>query len=195
VKKAAGRIGVALALGAVAATLGCAASPAAPQGLPERSSRVVLVPQRFGWVTSAGESGALPSAIALGGKASGRVLVYLEFAEPERGRKLLRAELWLGLTRRLAEPIQIELSRADAAGEKLTTWSEQPHARYPRIAAELGGAETPSLLDVSELLRAPAKTGEPLRILLRAEPDAAEPALLETGAFGGRSPRLELYWE
>jgi hypothetical protein len=190
-----GKLGAAAALWALSVAPACAASPVVERSVPERSSRSVLLPQRFGWVTSAGQSGALPSAISLGGKASGDVLVYLEFAAPEGGRKLLRAELWLSLTRRPAQPVDVELSRSDEAGEKLSAWSDRPAARYPLVSAELGRADARSLLDVSELVRAPAKAGEPLRVLLRAEPDAEEAALLETGAFGGRAPRLELYWD
>lgn len=170
------------------------AAPLAKE-VPEQSSRSLLATDRFGWVSSERSTRDLPSAIALGGKTSGRVLIYLEFPEPDRARKLVRAELWLSLSARPAEPVDVELSRSDAAGAKLERWSEQPHARYPRLAAKLGAHAPRERLDVSELVSAPDKAGEPLRLLLRAEPSAAEPVLLETGAFGGSAPRLELYWE
>jgi hypothetical protein len=186
---------LALALGAAFAPLGCGARAAAPRPVPERSERSVLSPQRFGWVSTLGDSGALPSAIALGGKTSGSVLVYLEFPELVPGRRLLRAELWLDLARRPVAPIELELTRSDDAGARLERWSDQPRARYPRVVAALTGERWGSPLDVSELLRAPAEPGEPVRILVRAEPEALEAALLQTGAAGGRAPRLELYWE
>jgi hypothetical protein len=175
--------------------LGCGGRALPSREIPEQSQRSVVLPERFGWVNSEHESGALPSAIGLGGKTSGRVLVYLQFPEPERGRTLLRAELWLSLAAQPSGPIDVELSRSDPAGNTLVRWSDQPHARYPRVTAKLGGSGGHQSLDVSELVRAPGKAGEPLRVLLRAEPHGGEPVLLETGSFGGSAPRLELYWE
>ncbi len=172
---------------------GCAGSEGLRDNVPELSERRVWRPVRLGWVSSERPSGALPGAIALGGPGSGRVLVYLEFPEPQRGRKLVRAQLWLSTTGP-SEPIDVELSRAGAAGPQLVTWSDRPLARYPSVSAKLGGGAGRQSLDVSELLSAPAAVGEPLRVLLRAEPDGAEPVLLETGADGGSAPRLELYW-
>ena len=52
----------------------------------------------------------------------------------------------------------------------------------------------PPRLDIDDR-GAEAKPGEPLRLLLRAEPGAAEPVLVSTGAAGGAAPRLEAYWE
>ena len=173
----------------------CGGAAPVAQEVPEQSSRSLFAAERFGWVSSERSTRDLPSAIAIGGKTSGRVLVYLQFPEPERARKLVRAELWLSLSGRPAEPIDVELSRSDAPGTEHERWSDQPHARYPRIAAKLGAHAPRERLDVSELVSAPGKAGEPLRLLLRAEPTAAEPVLLETGAFGGSAPRLELYWE
>ncbi len=179
----------------VTVLLGCAARPAQPAAVTEHSTRTVLEPARFGWVSSEQASGALPSAIALGGKASGRVLLYFEFATPGVGARLLRADLVLGATGVAGEAIDVELSRADAAAGELRAWSDQPHARYPRVAARLSTQALPQRLDVTELLRAATKPGEPLRLLLRAEPGSGEPVLVETGAAGGATPRLEAYWE
>jgi hypothetical protein len=50
-------------------------------------------------------------------------------------------------------------------------------------------------LDVTEILRAAPKRGEPLRLLLRAEPGEGEGVLIATGASGGELPRLELYFQ
>lgn len=184
-----------MSIGLALLALGCGGVSAPSRAVPEQSQRSVAFPERFGWVSSERDSRALPSAIALGGEASGRVLVYLQFPEPERGRKLIRAELWLSLASRPAAPIDVALSRAEPARGQLATWADQPRSRYPRVAAKLGGFDSRQRLDVSELVSAPRKAGEPLRMLLRAEPNAAEPVLLETGAFSGRAPRLELYWE
>jgi hypothetical protein len=183
--------------GALLATglLGCGARAPQAAVLTEQSSRTVLEPVRFGWMSSERASGALPSAIALGGKASGRVLLYFEFATPGVGaRRLLRADLVLGASGVPGEAIDVELSRADAAPGQLRAWSDQPHARYPRVAARFSTQALPQRLDVTELLRA-QKPDEPLRLLLRAEPGSGEPVLVETGAAGGSAPRLETYWE
>ena len=67
--------------------------PAAPPALGELSGRSVSSPSRLGWVSSAAASAELPSAVALGGRASGRVLVYLEFPPEGEPRRLLRADL------------------------------------------------------------------------------------------------------
>ncbi len=177
------------------ALLGCGAAPAPASALTEQNARTVLEPARLGWVSSQQASGALPSAIALGGKASGRVLVYLEFAAQNSTRRLLRAELVLGASGVSGEAIEVELSRAEPAGGELRAWSDQPRARYPRLTAQLSTRALPLRLDVTELLRAETKPGEPLRLLLRAEPGEGEPVLVETGAAGGVAPRLEAYWE
>lgn len=174
--------------------LGCAAPPP-PAGLPsEAQARRVVSPERLGWVSSERASGELPSAIALGGTASGRVLVYLEFAPPRELGRLVRAGLLLDVDG-VGDAIEVELSRADAPRGELDSWSEQPGARYPRITRRLAPAAEPSRVDITELARAERKADEPLRLLLRAEPRAREPVLLATGAAGGWAPRLETYWE
>jgi hypothetical protein len=162
--------------------------------VPEQSQRTLLAPMRLGWVSSEQSSDQLPSAIALGGPASGRVVIYMEFPEPEPGRTLVRAELWLGLASTATVPIEVEISRAERPERPLRKWSDQPQARYPRLAAELG-ARRSERLDVSDLVNAPRKAGEPLTVLLRSEPDGPAEVLLETGASSGRAPRLDLYWE
>lgn len=177
------------------ALLSCGPTRAAPASLAEQNGRSVRLPTRLGWVSSERPSGALPSAVALGGKASGRVLMYFEFAAQSPGRRLLRAELVLGASGAPGESIAVEVSRAEAVSGELRGWSEQPRARFPRISTRLSSDNLPVRLDVTELLRAEAKPGEPVRLLLRAEPDAAEPLLIETGAAGGAAPRLEAYWE
>ena len=185
------------AVSLVSALLGCApaAGPAPHATLTERNARTVLEPSRLGWVSSERPSGALPSAIALGGKASGRVLVYLEFAAQSSERRLLRAELVLSATGVSGEAVEVELSRAEAARGELRAWSDQPRPLYPRLTAQLSTQAVPLRLDVTELLRGETKPGDPLRLLLRAEPGSGEPVLLETGAAGGAPPRLEAYWE
>ena len=175
------------------APLSCGAGRAPATTVAEPAGRSVLVPTRLGWVSSKQPSGILPSAIALGGKTSGRVLMYFEFAAPSEPRRLVRADLVLDASGAPGASLDVELSRAAAAGGLLRAWSDQPRARYPRLSARLYGAQ--ARLDVTELLRAESKPGEPLRLLLRAEPDAAEPMLVETGAAGGAAPRLEVYWE
>jgi hypothetical protein len=191
--------GAALLLGCLTVTLpallGCGAQQAPPSALAEQNARRVLWPVRLGWVSSERPSGALPSAISLGGKASGRVLIYLEFAAPSELRRLLRADLVLVASGAPGESIEVELSRAEPARGELAAWSDQPRARYPRRSARLAGGALPGRLDVTELVRAESDPGQPLRLLLRAEPDANEPLLVETGAAGGTAPRLEAYWE
>ena len=184
---------------AVAATLlwgasGCS-PPAAVSAVSEQSSREVVVPTRFGWLSSGGPSGDLPSAIALGGKASGRVLLYFEFPEQQAARRLLRAELLLSASGTPGDAIEVELSRATPARGELRAWSDQPRALYPRLPAHLAAQIAPVRLDVTALLRAQNRPGKPLCILLRAEPLADAPVLVETGAAGGAAPRLETYWE
>ena len=176
------------------APLGCGGG-AQPAAVAEHSGRSVLIPARLGWVSSERASGVLPSAIALGGKASGRVLMYFEFAAPSEPRRLLRAELVLDASGAPGESLEIELSRAEAANAELRSWADQPRARYPRLTARLASSSVPTRLDVTELLRAETKPGEPVRLLLRAEPGAGEPLLVATGAAGGAAPRLEAYWE
>jgi hypothetical protein len=149
----------------------------------------------LGWVSSEQPSGVLPSAIALGGKTSGRVLIYFEFAAQSEPRRLLRADLVLDASGAPGASLDVELSRAEAAGAELRAWSDQPRARYPRSSARLASGATPTRLDVTELLRVETKPGEPLRLLLRAEPGAGEPVLVATGAAGGAAPRLDAYWQ
>jgi hypothetical protein len=177
------------------AAFGCGPARSAPVGVVEQNGRSVLLPARLGWVSSERSSGALPSAVAVGGKTSGRVILYFEFALPSESRRLLRAELVLMASGAPGEVIDVELSRADAARGELRSWSDQPRARYPRLSARLASDNVPARLDVTELLRAETKPGEPVHLLLRAEPIAAEPLLIETGAAGGAAPRLEAYWE
>lgn len=179
---------------ALALVLGCGRS-AVPPALSDLSGRSVSSPSQLGWVSSAGPSGDLPSAIALGGKASGRALVYLEFPPESEPRRLLRAELLLGTLPGGADAIEIELSRAEPPSGKLRGWSDQPRARYPRLSTQLASNQAQLRVDVTELVRAQNKPDEPLRLLLRAEPGAGAPVLLQTGAAGGVAPRLEQYWE
>jgi hypothetical protein len=190
-----GSAGAWFAWGLVASVLGCGPPPAAPSAVSEQSGRTLLLPARFGWVSSETPSGALPSAIALGGKASGRVLLYFEFPELSQPRRLLRAELLLNASGAAGDAVDVELSRAEAARGKLETWSDQPQAVYPRLSARLVAQASALRLDVTEILRAHTKPGEPLRLLLRAEPGAGEPVLVQTGAAGGAQPRLEVYSE
>ena len=65
----------------VCAALGARAGESPPVAMFRSAMRAVLEPPRFGWLSSDRETGDLPSAIALGAKASGRVLLYLEFPE------------------------------------------------------------------------------------------------------------------
>lgn len=183
------------ALGCWLALWGCAGSRPSTGEVGELQGRSVATPQRLGWVSSQRPSGELPSAIALGGKASGRVLVYLEFAAPSEARRLHSAGLLLTTSGAPGASIEVELSRAEPPAAELRTWADQPRARYPRLTARLPGEAESARLDVTELLRAEAKPGEPLRLLLRAEPGEAEPVLVATGAAGGATPRLETYWE
>ena len=175
--------------------LGCAGPRARGAEVGELQGRTVAMPQRLGWVSSELPTGALPSAIALGGKASGRVLLYFEFAAASETRRLHSAALLLSTSGSPGKSIEVELSRAEPPSAELRTWADQPRARYPRLKAQLSGDAASLRLDVTELLRAEAKPGEPLRLLLRAEPGDAEPVLVATGAAGGAAPRLEAYWE
>jgi hypothetical protein len=190
-----GAAGSVLAISLAGATAGCVA-PATPLGsVSEQSARTLLLPTRFGWLSSKEPSLALPSAIALGGKACGRVLLYFEFAELAESRRLLRAELLLNTSGAPGDGVDVELSRSDAAHAELRAWSDQPQALEPRMAARLGAESSVQRLDVTEILRAQREPGQPLRLLLHAEPVWDEPVLLETGAAGGVQPRLEIYWE
>jgi hypothetical protein len=184
--------GAGLAL--LVSALGCAsrAVPAAP--VVEQSGRAVLMPARLGWLSSEHATPSLPSAIALGGKASGRTLLYFEFPELTEPRPLLRAELLLNAVGAPGSAIGVELSRAEEP-HQLAVWSDQPRALYPRLSAQISTARSPERLDVTEILRAQTKPGQPLRLLLRAEPGEAEPVLVETGAAGGAAPRLEAYFQ
>jgi len=184
-----------LALCVLLALLGCGPAPVAPVGVSESQGRSVVMPVRLGWVSSSRPSGALPSAVALGGKASGRVLMYFEFPAPSPGSRVLRADLVLGASGAPGQAISVELARAEAARGELRAWSDQPRARYPRLSAQLASDSAPVRLDVTQLVRVESKPGEPVRLLLRAEPNAPEPLLIETGAAGGAAPRLETYWE
>lgn len=187
-------LGYALALGLGLGVVGCGAPAPASAGLSELNGRSVLEPTRFGVLSSAREAHELPSSVSLGAKTSGRVLLYFEFAEPDEKRELLRAQLLLSSTGGSGS-VEVELSGAEAAGAELSAWSDQPRALYPRLARLLGRHAGPERLDVTEILRARSKRGEPLRLLLRAEPAEGEGISIATGAAGGEAPRLELYWQ
>jgi hypothetical protein len=189
-----GLLGVAL-LATAGLAPGCGSRAAPLPHVAEQNGRTLLLPARFGWVSSEHESGSLPSAIALGGKASGRVLLYLEFPELKEPRRLLRAELLLSASGAPGQAIDVELSAADPAHAELRSWSDQPRTASPYLAARLSTQGSPERLDVTEIFREKARSGQPLRLLLRAEPGAGEPLLVETGAAGGAAPRLEAYWE
>jgi hypothetical protein len=163
--------------------------------LTEQARRRVVTPTRIGWASSEQSSAVLPSAVALGGRKSGRALIYLEFASPPEPGRLLRANLLLEGASGPGSSIDVELSRAEAPRGALVSWSEQPGARYPRLATRLAFESGAARLDVTELLLAERKPEEPLRLLLRAEPAAAEPVWVATGAAGGGAPQLEMYWE
>lgn len=184
----------ALVLGAALTALSCSRA-APPVALSELSVRSVTRPSELGWVSSKEASGELPSALSLGGKASGRVLVYLEFPPETAQRRLLRAQLLLGTLPGGKGAVDVEVSRAEPARGSLKAWADQPRAKYPRLSAQLVPGAAPVRVDVTELVRAQTKPDEPLRILLRAEPGDGAPVLLETGAAGGVAPRLEQYWE
>jgi hypothetical protein len=189
------RVGIGLlSLGLGLTSVSCGAPAPSNVALSELNGRSVLEPTRFGVLSSLRETTELPSSLALGAKSSGRMLLYFEFEQPEDTRKLLRAQLLLHTTDG-SDAIEVEVSRADAAGPRLRTWSDQPRALYPRLAARLGRHAGPERLDVTEILQARAKRGEPLRLLLRAEPGEGEGISIATGAAGGEAPRLELYWQ
>jgi hypothetical protein len=183
-----------LALGLLLASASCGGAAPPSAGLSELNGRSVLAPARFGVLSSKGDTTALPSSVSLGAKTSGRALVYLEFPEPDQARRLLRAQLLLSSSLP-AQPVTIEVSRAEPARGALVAWSDQPRALYPRLSAELGGHAGLQRIDVTEILQARSKAGEPLCLLVRAEPAEGEGVLIATGAAGGEAPRLELYWE
>jgi hypothetical protein len=189
------RVGWLGSVGWALVAMACSAGPVAPAVLAEQHHRSLLGPTRLAWLSSEQTTGPLPGAVALGGKVSGRSLLYFEFARPSETGRLLRAELVLETSGASGASIEVELSRADAAAAELRTWSDQPRARYPRLSARLPSDGAPARLDVTELLRAESKPGEPLCLLLRAEPSATEPLLITTGAAGGAAPRLDSYWE
>lgn len=182
------------ALLAAGLALGCARA-AAPEGaVAESAERRLFEPRRLGWLSSRQTTALLPSAIALGGESSGRVLVYLEFDAPAEASKLMRAELLLRTGGAPGQSIDVELSRADAARGELQAWADQPRALYPRLRRRLQSDSELLRLDVTELVAA-ERGAEPLRLMLRAEPSAREPVLLVTGAAGGAAPELEAYYE
>ncbi len=175
---------------------GCAAQAPTPELLvAEQSARRVLEPARFAWASSERSSATLPSAVALGGAASGRVLLYFEFPELNEPRRLRRAELLLATDGTPGDSVAVELSGSDPAKERLESWADQPRAVYPRLAKELAAGGSPARLDVTEIVQARSKPDEPLRVLLRAEPGSGAPVLVHTGAASGLGPRLEAYWE
>ena len=185
-----------LACGAVAA-LGCGSRSSVGGLVAASAERRVLAPTRFGWVSSRQASGPLPSAIALGGEASGSVALFLEFEELSQPR-LLRAVLRLDTAGPPGGDADVKVSRAEAAHAELRAWSDQPRALDPWLSARLSTDASPARIDVTELARAANQPGEPagpLRLLLWAEPSRVEPVLVQTGAAGGTGPRLEVYWE
>lgn len=187
-----GLLGVALAS---TLSAGCGGRAAEAPLLGEAHGRSVSSPLRLRWLSSQRETGDLPSAIPLGGRSAGRVLVYLEFPEPEPGRSLLDAQLLLTSFAGVgSQAVDVELSRATVARPELRSWSDQPRALYPRLAARVLPQAWPARIDVTELVRAPRKPGEPLRLLLRAEPTDGESLLLATGASSGDAPQLDLYY-
>lgn len=176
--------------------LGCA-----PRGAPtqllvaEQDARRVILPSTFGWASSETSSEDLPGSIALGGGASGRVLLYFEFPNVDEPRRLLRAELLLETSGTRGDSVPVELSRAEPLSGKLQSWSGQPRAVYPRLSTRLVGDSNPARLDLTEIARARTRAEEPVRVMLRAEPGAGAPVLVRTGAAGGLGPRLEAYWD
>ncbi|RYZ05314.1 MAG: hypothetical protein EOO73_20020 [Myxococcales bacterium] len=177
-------------------SLGCGPRSAPTElRVAEQNARRVVEPSRFGWASSERRSDELPSAIALGGAGSGRVLLFFEFPELSEPRRLLRAELLLATTGTPGDSVPVELSRAAELAGELHRWSEQPQSAYPRVSARLVSEGAPARLDVTELARARSKPEEPLRVLLLAEPGDGAPVLVRTGAEGGLGPRLESYWE
>jgi hypothetical protein len=183
-----------LALGLALLSASCGGPAATSARLSELNGRSVLEPARFGVLSSKRETTTLPSSISLGAKTSGRALVYLEFPEPDQSRRLVRAQLLLSSSAP-AGPVPVEVSRSAPARGKLVVWSDQPRALYPRLSVELGGHAGLQRIDVTEILRARSRPGEPLCLLVRAEPAEGEGVLIATGAAGGDPPRLELYWE
>jgi hypothetical protein len=176
-----------LLAGGASVLLGCVASAPPRRVVAEGARRSVLAPRRFGWLSSRETTGALPSAIALGGAPSGRVLLFFEFDGLGESRDLLRAELLLYTGGAPGQGIDIELSRAEAPRGELRAWADQPRALYPRLPARLESAAQPARLDVTELSRADTTPSVPLRVLLRAEPRGGE--------AGGAAPVLEAYWQ
>jgi hypothetical protein len=183
----------AAALLACALGAGCAAKATEQPLFGEQQVRSLSAPLRWGWLSSERDTGDLPSAIPLGGKRAGRVLVYLEFPEPDGARQLAQAELLLTPLGSVGQ-VEVELSRAADAGPALRRWSDQPRALYPRLSARIEARAWPARIDVTELVRAPRKAGEPLRLMLRSEPSDGESVLIATGASGGDAPKLEIYY-
>jgi hypothetical protein len=181
---------------ALLAALGCAPRGGAPELLvAEQNARSVLMPSSFAWASSEMSSAELPAALALGGAASGRVLVYLDFPPLNEPRRLLRAELLLETSGTPGDSVPVVLSRAEPLSGSLESWGQQPRALYPRLSARLESERAPARLDVTEIVGARGRSDEPVRILLGAEPRAVAPVLVRTGAGGGLGPRLEAYWE
>jgi hypothetical protein len=189
-----GRAVLQVALGG-SVLLGCVGERAGATAPSELSGRSVLSPSRVGVLTSRADTLALPRTVALGASAAGRALLYLEFQRPEAPGQLLRASLLLSAERALGPGVEIEVSRADAPGGELRRWSDRPRALQPRSVALLEPEHGVTRLDVTELLREPSERGEPLRLMLGADPREGEGVSIATGVAGGRAPRLELYWQ
>jgi hypothetical protein len=176
--------------------LACARGLPPPRFFSEQHERSVLKPVRFEWLSSERETSVLPSAIALGAKPLGRVLVYLEFAELQAAGRVLRAELLLSPTADAFGSVPVDLSRVEAVSGELRGWGDRPKPLSPRSAALVTARAGPQRLDVTEIVRAQARKQGPLRLLLRADPtDDGEGVLIVTGASGGGAPRLEIYWQ
>lgn len=179
---------------AFALSISCAGSSSRSVELDELTGRSVLSPQRFVVLSSRQETSDLPSAVALGAKASGRVLLYFEFPALSEERDLLRAQLLLSAVQGSRDGVEVEVARAEGPGLELSRWSQRPGALHPRLSRNIAWRGAPERLDVTELVRARGRDGEPLRLVVRAEPGEGEGVLIATGAAGGEAPRLELYF-
>lgn len=189
---------LALALAALLGGSGCAPARTAPPGFVESNERTLLEPSRLEWFSAEQQTSELPGAIALGGAAAGRQLLYLEFAATVEPRAVLGAELLLSSLSTHGQAVALVLSRAEPPRARRGGPSGRPRALEPRSAAHFFARAWPERLDVTEMARARSKADEPLRLLVRAEPsddDGAEGVLLATGAAGGSGPKLEIYWQ
>lgn len=178
-------------LGGVSA---CAGGTTAPAPVSVQQGRTLLEPARLEVVGGARDSAQVPSAVSLGGPASGTVLLYLEFPRPSEQRRLARADLVLDLSGAPGSSIEVELSSSESSTESSWAFAEPRRAVGPRTSARLSVSGVPVRLDVREIVLAQSEAAR-LCLLLRAEPTAPEPVLVATGASGGTAPRLDLYWQ